>query len=62
MKELEKALMNALSAISCNKEIIQPLVGFHWTIFYRMMAIWYQRILWSIFFHKLFHYSSEYVF
>ncbi|TLD40233.1 MAG: hypothetical protein JETT_3511 [Candidatus Jettenia ecosi] len=33
MKELEKALMNALSAISCNKEIIQPLVGFHWTIF-----------------------------
>lgn len=33
MKELEKALMNALCAISCNKETIQTLVGFHWTIF-----------------------------
>lgn len=33
MKELEKALMNALIAIACNKETIQALVGFHWAIF-----------------------------
>ena len=33
MGEMEKVLMKALIAISYNKEIIQSLTGFHWTIF-----------------------------